>query len=141
MLENYQDLIEELLHTPALLRALLVDHENPDAVALLAALRDRDRIVLERLQRMIRQQEPHLSALPALSDRAPAATEPFAVVIDSFDNGRGDLVSFLMNMTLRDWEKSATHDDGGHVTLSEELERHVEFDEATVQRIQAAATA
>jgi hypothetical protein len=41
-----------------------------------------------------------------------------------------------MNLTLRDWERTATHDAGGEVTLVDEVEQHVEFDEAFRARFQ-----
>jgi hypothetical protein len=46
---------------------------------------------------------------------------------------RGDLVSLLINLSLKDWERSAIHPDRGEIVLADEIEAHVEFDEA--QRI------
>ena len=43
MLDNYQDLIDELLGTPNLVRTLLAARPTPAALAAVAALRDRDR--------------------------------------------------------------------------------------------------
>jgi hypothetical protein len=39
---------------------------------------------------------------------------------------------------LKDWERTATHDIDGEITLAEEVERHVEFDEDHLGRIRAA---
>ena len=54
MLDNYRDLIDELLGTPTSLRQLAATRPGtplPAAVArLVAELRDRDRAVLQRLQ-------------------------------------------------------------------------------------------
>ena len=142
MLEDYRDLIDELLGTPKALRQLLDGHPSPQLLALIAALRDRDDVVLERLQRFTRQNEPHLKALPLEAAVAEGSGSPIdaGALIDSFDTARGELVSLLMNLALKDWERTATHDDGGVLTLAEEVERHVEFEEALMPRIEAAAS-
>ncbi len=144
MLDDYQDLIEELLGTPKVFRDLLTgsgDSVSPEVLALIAGLRDRDRVVLDRLQRMTRETSPHLRALPEADDSALAApSEGTEELLGSFDTARGDLVSLLMNLTLKDWTRSATHDAGGIVSLTDEVERHVEFDEAHVKRVREATS-
>jgi hypothetical protein len=67
MLDNYQDLIDELLGTPKLLRTLLASG-NAEALRLVLAMRTRDRIVLERLQRIKNQTDPYLKPVPPLDD-------------------------------------------------------------------------
>jgi hypothetical protein len=132
MLDNYQDLIDELLGTPAVARSAAGLGER--ARVLIAVMRARDRLVLERLQRIKQQNDPHLKPLPSEEELRLAAdpAEDAEALVSSFENARGDLVSLLMNLTLRDWERTATTDDEnmGIVTLADEVERHVEFDES-----------
>lgn len=140
MLDDYQDLIDELLGTPKIFRDLLAeggDAVPPEALALIAELHERDRVVLERVQRLTRETSPHLRALP---ERGAAGEVPSdaEALLASFDAARGDLVSLLMNLTLKDWARTATHDTAGIVTLADEVERHVEFDEAHVERVREA---
>jgi hypothetical protein len=133
MLDDFQDLIEELLGTPAAMRVALAGNPSETAVRLVAALTKRDVTELERFHRFLRQTEPHMRALPDVSfviANPPETTATRDETLASFDTARGDLVSLLMNMTLRDWERQATHDEGGFISLAEEVERHVEFDEA-----------
>jgi hypothetical protein len=130
MLDNYQDLIDELLGTPALVRTAIAGGGD-DALRRVAAMRERDRIVLERVQRIKNQLDPHLKPIPPLDDLV-AAHDPGTdhdELLASFETARGDLVSLLMNLTLRDWERTATTDAGGVITLADEVETHVEFDE------------
>ena len=132
MLDDFQDLIEELLGTPAAMRVALAGAPSDLALRLVAALSKRDVTELERFHRYIRQTEPHMRALPGAAviiANPPETTATAAETLASFDTARGDLVSLLMNMTLRDWERQATHDEGGFISLAEEVERHVEFDE------------
>lgn len=133
MLDDFQDLIEELLGTPAAVRIALSDAPSERVVRLAAALAARDAAELERFHRFLRQTEPHMRALPTASAviaNPPATAATAEEISASFGTARGDLVSLLMNMTLRDWERTATHDEGGYLSMAEEVERHVEFDEA-----------
>ncbi len=130
MLDNYQDLIDELLGTPRLVRDMIAGG-NPEALRLVLAMRTRDRIVLKRLQRIKNQIDPYLKPLPPL-DLLLEGIEPETdrdELLASFENSRGDLISILMNLTLRDWERTATTDAEGTITLADEVETHVEFDE------------
>lgn len=143
MLESYRDLIEELTAMPGELRRLLGEPAAPDlapaVVRLVAELRDRDRLVLRRLQQIMEEREAYLRAIPAPdSDAAAPATEAAEEVATAFNMARGDLISLLMNLTLRDWDRGAIGEVDGQTTLAEEVERHVEFDEEHLARIEAA---
>jgi hypothetical protein len=143
MLDNYQDLIEELLGTPKIVRELLANGASPEALALVLELRDRDIAVLDRLQRMTRQQNAYLRSLPSIDELAAeraAPAEDTGEALSSLDSARGELVSLLMNLTLKDWERVGTHEIRGEITVAEEVEEHVEFDEAHLAGIQAAAS-
>jgi hypothetical protein len=135
MLDAYQDLIDELLGTPTEIRGQ-IDAERSlpipdDAKRLLAELRDRDRAVLERVQTITRQETPYLRAFRA----APAGPEEdHGTLLNQVEQARGDLVSILINLSLKDWAKPAIDETEGEITLADEIERHVEFDEAHRQR-------
>ncbi len=138
MLDNYRDLIDELLGTPSEVRAMaeVAGGALPaDAQRLIAEVRDRDVAVTGRLQTMMRDPDPHLPVLADLAVDAPGETDE---LLAGMDQARGDLVSLLMNLTLKDWERTATHDVDGEITLADEVERHVEFDEDHLSRLRAA---
>lgn len=140
MLDDYQDLIDELLGTPRVFRARLEEleegPERDEVLALIAGLRERDRVVLDRLQRLTRETSALLKAIPDADEAPlpPVPTESAEELLNSFDSARGDLISLLMNLTLKDWSRTATHAVEGEVTLAQEVEHHVEFDEAYVER-------
>src|SRR5215212_9459269 len=143
MLDNYQDLIEELLGTPKVVRALLADDGTPEAWALVDELRNRDTAVLDRLQRLTRQQNAYLRPLPTTDELAAnraAPAEAGDALLTSLDIARGDLISLLMNLTLKDWERTGTHEIHGEISVADEVEAHVEFDEAHLEGIRAAAS-
>jgi hypothetical protein len=136
MLDAYRDLIDELLGTPTDIRGWIASSaENdisPEAAALIAEIRDRDRLVLERAQTMTRQRDPYLTEL-RVSVTAP--DEDSTRVLAEMEAARGDLVSLLINLSLKDWERAAIHETKGEVTLADEIEQHVEFDESQRRRL------
>ena len=141
MLDNYQYLIDELLSAPKLVRDTIAAHggEAPDDVrGLIAMLAERDGVMLDRLTRVKREQFANLRALPDLSEATPpAADQDLDALLGTFDTNRGELVSLLMNLTLKDWEKPAAHETEGETTIAEEVETHVDLDEALRARIEA----
>ena len=42
-----------------------------------------------------------------------------------------------MNLTLKDWARVGTHEIDGEITIAEEVETHVDFDEAMRARVAA----
>ena len=141
MLDNYQYLIDELLSAPKLVRDTIAAHggEAPDDVrGLIAMLAERDGVMLDRLTRVKREQFANLRALPDLSDaQPPAADQDLDALLGTFDTNRGELVSLLMNLTLKDWEKPAAHETESETTIADEVETHVDLDEALRARIEA----
>jgi hypothetical protein len=135
VLDAYRELIDELLGTPATIRRLAAARAlPPPAARLIAELRDRDRAVTRRLQSVIQERNAYLRTWRA----ADAVVPDEATLLDELETARGDLVSLLMNLTLKEWEKSATHEVDGEITLAEEVERHVDYDERQRAAIVAA---
>jgi hypothetical protein len=136
MLDTYRGLIDELLATPSEIRELLAplsdDARSPEVQRMIAQLRDRDRAVLARAQAIVKQEHPYLTLLEVPEQ---ASDEPLSSLLESMETARGDLISLLMNLSLRDWERVAMHERDGEVTLSDEIEGHVEFDEAQRERL------
>lgn len=128
MLDAYRDLIDELLSTPTEIRGLIqhTSDPSPETVRLIAELRDHDLAVLARAQRMTREDAPYLAADQDLPHDARSATE----ILAEMEAARGDLVSLLINLSLKDWERTAIHPTRGELVLAQEIEEHVEFDEA-----------
>jgi hypothetical protein len=137
MLDAYRDLIDELLETPNAIRDTIGARDDGDvpveARRLIARLRDRDRAVLSRLQTMTRQDAPYVEVLRL---EEPAADEPLPELLEAMETARGDLVSLLINLSLKDWERRAIHETEGEISVSDEVEQHVEFDEDQRRRLQ-----
>jgi hypothetical protein len=130
MLDAYRDLIDDLLGTPSEIRGLVEASsgtaESPETKRLVAEIRNRDRAVLERVQAITREETPYL---PVLRISEAAADEDLSVLLEAMEVARGDLVSLLINLSLKDWTRGAIDETNGEITLADEVEQHVEFDE------------
>ena len=136
MLDSYRELIDELLGAPSAIRGMMTDSTaTPETMLLVAEIRDRDVVVLERLNTIMRATDPRFGVI---APGVPEIPESLEALLEQADTARGDLVSLLMNLTLKDWERTASHDVDGEISLSEEVERHVDFDEAHLARLRAA---
>ena len=131
MLDAYRDLIDELLATPAEIRGVAAANTSESAPSemrqFIVELRDRDRALLGQIQTMREREVPYLRATSRV------ASEPerdLASLLDEMETARGDLVSTLINLTLRDWEREAIDEVAGEVTVADLVEPHVDFDEA-----------
>jgi hypothetical protein len=130
MLDAYRDLIDDLLSTPSEIRELVEasggSDTSPEMKRLVAEIRNRDRALLERVQAMTREETPYL---PALRVSESADGEDLSALLEEMERARGDLVSLLINLSLKDWTRGAIDETEGEITLADEIERHVEFDE------------
>jgi hypothetical protein len=141
MLDAYRDLIDDLLSTPTEIRELIDvsggSSTSPEAKRLVAELRNRDRAILERVQTMTREETPYL---PALRLIPPADDEDLSALLEEMEVARGDLVSLLINLSLKDWTRGAIDESEGEITLADEIEQHVEFDERQRRQIHASVS-
>jgi hypothetical protein len=144
MLDSYRDLIDGLLDTPTRLRDALgepVPETVPEGtVATLREMRAREAATLRRAQSVMRhenatlrpiEQEPEMAALMAPVD----VEDTPETLLAAFNHYRSELVSLLVNLTLRDWERPVNHAVLGETVLSEEIEDHLTWDETLIDRV------
>jgi len=146
MLDSYRDLIDGLLETPTTLRGALgnpvPEDISPGKASLLLELRVREAVNLRRSQSIMRHEpvlllaiedEPDIKALsePGEVDSSPEQD------LATFSHDRSELISLLVNLTLRDWERGVNHDRTGETTLADEIEDHLNWDEAIIPKLTA----
>jgi hypothetical protein len=152
MLDSYRDLLDGLLESPTVLRETLgdplPDTIGADRLALLAEIRAREGAMLRRAQIIVRdaphgvrpslreiEQEPEMKALGTES----ADLASVADLVGGFSHDRSELVSILMNVTIREWEQPIDHHGKGETTLADEIEDHLTWDEEMVARLRETA--
>lgn len=140
MLDAYRDLIDGLTEESTTLRELLgepvPDDLPPEALALLQQVRGREAAVLRRSQSVMRKENVNLRDIANEPDVVNAAGRDATpeqltegIILD-----RGELVSLLINLTLKDWERKVPHFTRGETTLSEEIEEHLTWEEESLER-------
>ena len=145
MLDSYRDLIDGLLATPTALREALgdpvPDDLAPERASLLHELRVREAVNLRRVQAVMRREPILLLAIgdePEMRTLADDAGDPaLEADLATFSHDRSELISVLVNLTLKDWERPINHDRTGETTLADEVEDHLTWDEAIVARLTA----
>lgn len=152
MLDSYRDLIDGLLESPTSLRDTLGDPLpetiDPARLAVLAEIRAREGAMVRRAQAIVREtphgsrptlraieDEPEVNAVAANPGSAGGSV---AELFGGFSDDRSELVSLLMNVTIREWEQPIDHHGKGETTLADEIEDHLMWDEAMVARMREA---
>lgn len=144
MLDAYRDLIDGLTQESTTLRKMLgdpvADDLDPELVTLLKEVRAREAIMLSRSQKIMRGESVNLRAIesePSVRNAANLEGTP-EEILSAIIHDRGELVSLLINLTLKDWERSVPHWVHGETTLSDEVEEHLTWEEQTISRFEAA---
>lgn len=144
MLDAYRDLLDGLTEESTTLREMLgqpvPDDLSPDVVALLKTMRGRESAMFRRAQSVMRKQNVNLRAIENEPEVANAAdsTESPEELMSGFVQDRGELVSLLMNLSLKDWERKVPHYTNGETTLSDEIEEHLDWEEAILAQVSTA---
>lgn len=144
MLDAYRDLIEGLTEESTTLREMLgtpvPDDLAPDALSLLREVRAREAAMFQRAQKIMRGENVNLRAIeqePSVVQAASLEGSP-EELLAGFVLDRGELVSLLINLTLKDWERKVPHWVEGETTLADEVENHLAFEEETLPRFETA---
>jgi hypothetical protein len=143
MLDAYRDLIDGLTQESTTLREVLGDPVPDDipteALGLLKEVRAREAIMFVRAQKIMRGENVNLRGIenePSVVNAGALEESPEellrATILD-----RGELVSLLINLTLKDWERKVPHWVHGETTLSDEVEEHLTWEEETLARFEA----
>jgi hypothetical protein len=143
MLDAYRDLIDGLTEESTTLREMLgtpvPDDLSPGLVDALREIRGREAAMLRRSQSVMRGENINLRDIqnePEVRDAANLTGTP-EELMDGFIHDRGELVSLLINLTLKDWERKVPHYTMGETTLSDEIETHLTWEEESLERVES----
>lgn len=144
MLDAYRDLIDGLTEESNTLREMLgepvPDDLDANLVTLLKEARAREAVMLSRSQKISRGENVNLRAIesePGVRNAADMEGTP-EEVLTGLIHDRGELVSLLINLTLKDWERTVPHWVLGETTLSDEVEEHLTWEEDALSKFEAA---
>ncbi len=145
MLDSYRELLDIVVQGPTQLRAAADAAGEPpegewNAVQVLAHMAAVEHLWLERLNLLLREKEPRIRS--GASEKTRQVQEEFMGGsvdgnLEAFNTTRGEIVSLLMGLSLRDWERSGTHDISGEISIADVVESIVDHDAEHIAQLQA----
>lgn len=147
MLDSYRELLDLLAATPTKLKAAAEAAGEPaagewSAAQVLAHMAAAEKMWLQRLDAIMNQPNALLrpgptAELAAYQERLMSGT--VASNLSEFNTLRGEVVSLLMGLSLRDWERSATHETRGELAIADVVEGIVDHDSEHLGQLEALA--
>ncbi|HMM42777.1 MAG TPA: DinB family protein [Thermomicrobiales bacterium] len=141
MLDDYRELIDLLAHAPQQLQAAAEQAGDP-AGEVCGHLAASERLYLGWLNDLLQRADPLLRAPNAthLAEQERLQQQPAADNLAAFNNSRGDTISLLMGLSLRDWERAGIlEEEGREVTLAELVEELVDRDAGHLAQLRGLA--
>jgi hypothetical protein len=146
VLESYRELLDLLTQTPTKLRDAANAAGDPPAgewgaAQVLAHMAESERLLLDRLNQLMNQPEPLLRA-PSREIQEYGASLMGGTIEDNlaaFNSHRGEVVSLLMGLSLRDWERTGTHEKHGEVTIADVVENFIDHDTEHLEQLESLA--
>lgn len=143
MLDAYRDLIDGLTEESTTLREMLgtpvPDDISPELTEALKEIRGREAAMFRRAQSIMRGENVHLREIenePEVRNASSLEESPEELT-QAFVHDRGELVSLLINLTLKDWERKVPHYRLGETTLADEIETHLTWEEDSLRRVES----
>jgi hypothetical protein len=146
MTDAYGEMLDDLSRTTTRIQEMSEKYgDHPSAGAaddwgparILAHLIDVEKLYRGRMQLILTKETPYLkSANPAgESDDSPREFRP---ELEAFAMERGETISLLMNLALKDWERTGIHDEFGELSVEDIAERLIDHDNEHLAQMAAA---
>lgn len=141
MLDDYRELIDLLARAPQLLQAAAAEAGEP-AAEVCGHLAASELLYLGWLNDLLQRADPLLRA-PNADQRAAQERlqqQSAAASLAAFSDSRGDTISLLMGLSLRDWERTGIlEEEGREVTIADLIEDLVDHDASHLAQLRGLA--
>lgn len=151
MLDTYHELIDELSGTPSRLQALSSEatgtaprsNEVWGVPEIIAHMVDIERVYRGRITEVLHQDSAYLKAADpdALAREHDYASREMAESLKEFGMERSETISLLLNLALKDWEKTGIHYKHGEVSVEDLVERLIDHDNGHMEQIETVLAA
>jgi hypothetical protein len=145
MLDTYRELIDLLAETPTRLKRLVEGRELPaqrsnedwGPIEVIAHLVDAERLSRQRIARMLAEDVPYFRAIDQveMARAGDYASRILEDVLDAFGRERAETVSLLMNLSLKDWTRTAIHETRNEISVEDIVEDLIEHDREHLDQI------
>lgn len=138
MTDPLHELIDLLAETPKQMKALIAgqqDSANASTIgAVLADALAEERRVRAHVIKIVHENTPYLRQRDAGVTTEEAA-QSLDALAEAFGRERGETLTLLMNLSMRDWEREGIHEQHGEQSVEDLIERLVEHDRAMLDRL------
>lgn len=146
MLDEYRELIDFLAQTPTQLKDSATGAGDPpdgewNAAQVIGHLAACEFYFVERLNRLLRENSPHLRSFGAKAAERQESMMDASVDenLQAFNELRGESVSMLMSLALNLWDRSGTYESEGTMSIEDVVELMIDHDAEHLAQIQGLA--
>ena len=147
MLDEYRELIDFLAQTPTQLKDSAAAAANPpegewNAAQVIGHLAACEFYFVERLNRLLREESPHLRSISAKATERQQSMMDASVDenLQAFNELRGESVSMLMSLALNLWDRAGTYENAGKMSIEDVVELMIDHDAEHLAQIQGLMT-
>jgi uncharacterized damage-inducible protein DinB len=147
MLDEYRELIDFLAQTPTQLKDSAAAAGNPPdgewtAAQVIGHLAACEFYFVERLNRLLREDSPHLQAFGTKASERQESMMGASIDenLQAFNELRGESVSMLMSLALNLWDRAGTYEKEGKMSIEDVVELMIDHDAEHLAQIEALAT-
>jgi hypothetical protein len=146
VLDSYRELLDMLVGMPVQLQTALDQAGDPpagewDAAQILGHMVASERMFSGWLNQLLNERDPLLREPKAdhFAMQDELMQQPAAQNMDAFNSARGDTITLLMGLSLRDWEKAGVDARDTEISVDELVEAMVDHDVEHLTQMQALA--
>ncbi|HEX3722717.1 MAG TPA: DinB family protein, partial [Nitrolancea sp.] len=111
--------------------------DNWGPARIMSHLIDVEKLYRGRMQLILTQETPYLKSANPAADGDDSA-HVFRPELEAFAMERGETISLLMNLALKQWERTGIHDEYGELSVEDIAERLIDHDNEHLAQIEAA---
>ena len=145
MTDAIGEMLDDLSHTTTRIQELSEQYgDNPPggsaddwgAARILRHMSEVEKLLRGRMQLALTQETPYFK--PGKLPADPGEGLEFRPELEAFAIERGETISLLMNLALKDWERTGIHDQRGELSVEDIAEQLIEHDNAHLEQMATA---
>lgn len=145
MIDSVNELIDDLNQAPEILKQRLgerddIEPQSPEdwgPVEIVAHMAENERVQRNRMQEILTKHVPYLKDWdPAeASKKRDYSSMGMSDVVEDFVDQRGDTLVLLVNLALKDWDRTGMSDTMGEVSIEDLAGDLIDHDQQQLKRL------
>lgn len=146
MIDAVNEIIDDLSETPEVLKARFAERseiqprsvDDWGPVEIVAHMAEAERIHRNRMQEILTKHVPYLrdwDPVEAAREKDYSSMD-MAAALEEFVDQRGDTLVLLVNLALKDWDRTGVHDTLGEVSIEDLAGELIDHDRKYLTRLE-----